>query len=41
MEENEYDALIADPEIYFRRTLLPRFGSAFAPSGRARRRSRT
>lgn len=31
MGEDEYDALIADPEAYFRRTLLPRFGSAFAP----------
>jgi hypothetical protein len=31
MRENEYDALIADPEAYFRRALLPRFGSAFAP----------
>ena len=31
MREDEYDALIADPEGYFRRTLLPRFGSAFAP----------
>ena len=31
MGEDEYDALIADPEVYFRRTLLPRFGSAFAP----------
>jgi hypothetical protein len=30
MGEEEYDALIADPEVYFRRTLLPRFGSAFA-----------
>lgn len=33
MKEDEYDALIADPEAYFRRTLLPRFGSAFAPLG--------
>ena len=31
MGEDEYDALIADPEVYFRRSLLPRFGSAFAP----------
>ena len=31
MKEDEYDALIADPEVYFRRSLLPRFGSAFAP----------
>jgi uroporphyrinogen-III decarboxylase len=31
MREDEYDALIADPEVYFRRSLLPRFGSAFAP----------
>ena len=31
MKSEEYDALIADPEAYFRRTLLPRFGSAFAP----------
>jgi uroporphyrinogen-III decarboxylase len=31
MREDEYDALIADPEAYFRRVLLPRFGSAFAP----------
>ena len=31
MGEDEYDALIADPEAYFRRSLLPRFGSAFAP----------
>ena len=29
MGEDEYDALIADPEAFFRRTLLPRFGSAF------------
>jgi hypothetical protein len=33
MNEDEYDALIADPEAYFRRSLLPRFGSAFAPLG--------
>jgi hypothetical protein len=33
MGEDEYDVLIADPEAYFRRTLLPRFGSAFAPLG--------
>ena len=31
MRSDEYDALIADPEGYFRRALLPRFGSAFAP----------
>ena len=31
MAEDEYDALIADPETYFRRSLLPRFGSAFEP----------
>jgi hypothetical protein len=31
MHEDEYDALIADPDVYFRRVLLPRFGSAFAP----------
>jgi len=31
MREDEYDALIADPEGYFRRALLPRFGTAFAP----------
>lgn len=31
MRADEYDALIADPESYFRRALLPRFGSAFAP----------
>ena len=31
MRADEYDALIADPEGYFRRSLLPRFGSAFAP----------
>jgi uroporphyrinogen-III decarboxylase len=30
MREDEYDALIADPEVYFRRSLLPRFGSAFS-----------
>ena len=30
MKAEEYDALIADPENYFRRALLPRFGSAFA-----------
>jgi hypothetical protein len=29
MGEDEYDALIGDPETFFRRTLLPRFGSAF------------
>ncbi len=33
MKAEEYDALIADPENYFRRVLLPRFGSAFAPLG--------
>jgi hypothetical protein len=33
MGEHEYDALIADPEAFFRRTLLPRFGSAFGPLG--------
>lgn len=31
MREDEYDALLADPEGYFRRSLLPRFGTAFAP----------
>ena len=31
MREDEYDALLADPEGFFRRALLPRFGSAFAP----------
>jgi hypothetical protein len=31
MKADEYDALIADPEGYFRRSLLPRFGSAFGP----------
>jgi hypothetical protein len=31
MRADEYDALIADPEGFFRRALLPRFGSAFAP----------
>ena len=31
MKADEYDALIADPEGYFRRALLPRFGTAFAP----------
>jgi len=30
MKADEYDALIADPEGYFRRSLLPRFGSAFS-----------
>lgn len=29
MQPDEYDALIADPGEYFRRALLPRFGSAF------------
>jgi uroporphyrinogen-III decarboxylase len=33
MHEDEYDALITDPETYFRRTLLPRFGSAFGSLG--------
>ncbi len=31
MREDEYDALLTDPEGFFRRALLPRFGSAFAP----------
>jgi uroporphyrinogen-III decarboxylase len=31
MKADEYDALIADPSDYFRRTYLPRIGSAFAP----------
>jgi uroporphyrinogen-III decarboxylase len=31
MRDDEYDALIADPSDYFRRILLPRFGSAFSP----------
>ena len=31
MGPDEYDALIADPDAYFRRALLPRFGAAFAP----------
>jgi uroporphyrinogen-III decarboxylase len=31
MKPEEYDALIADPDGYFRRVLLPRFGEAFAP----------
>jgi uroporphyrinogen-III decarboxylase len=31
MQADEYDALIADPETYFRHTLLPRFGTVFAP----------
>ena len=31
MKEDEYDALLGDPEGYFRRALLPRFGSGFAP----------
>ena len=34
MGPDEYDALIADPDAYFRRALLPRFGSAFAPLAR-------
>ncbi len=33
MGEDEYDALICDPETYFRRTLLPRFGTAFGGLG--------
>jgi hypothetical protein len=31
MKADEYDALIANPEVYFRRAFLPRVGSAFAP----------
>ena len=31
MRPDEYEALVADPDAYFRRALLPRFGSAFAP----------
>jgi hypothetical protein len=31
MAADEYDALLADPESYFRRKLLPRFGTAFGP----------
>lgn len=31
MRGDEYPALLADPEGYFRRSLLPRFGSAFGP----------
>ena len=31
MGPDEYDALIDDPDAYFRRALLPRFGAAFAP----------
>lgn len=31
MRADEYDALIADPEGFFRRALLPRFGTAFGP----------
>lgn len=31
MKPEEYGDLIADPERFFRRALLPRFGSAFAP----------
>jgi hypothetical protein len=31
MKADDYDALIVDPESYFRRTLLPRFGGAFGP----------
>ncbi len=31
MKSEEYGALLADPEGFFRRTLLPRFGSAFEP----------
>ncbi len=30
MREDEYDAFLADPEVYFRRYLLPRFGGAFS-----------
>ncbi len=30
MKPHEYDALIADPSDYFRRTFLPRIGSSFA-----------
>jgi hypothetical protein len=29
MKADEYDALIVDPSTYFRRTFLPRIGSAF------------
>jgi len=31
MKPEDYPALLADPEGYFRRTLLPRFGGAFGP----------
>ncbi|OFW56437.1 MAG: hypothetical protein A2133_11425 [Actinobacteria bacterium RBG_16_64_13] len=31
MRADEYDALIADPSDYFRRTFLPRIGAAFRP----------
>jgi uroporphyrinogen-III decarboxylase len=31
MAADEYDALIAEPEAFFRRSLLPRFGTAFGP----------
>ena len=31
MKAEDYGALIADPEGYFRRSLLPRFGTAFGP----------
>jgi len=31
MAAEEYESLIADPSDYFRRTFLPRIGSAFAP----------
>jgi uroporphyrinogen-III decarboxylase len=31
MKADEYDAFIADPSDFFRRTFLPRVGSAFAP----------
>lgn len=34
MKADEYDALIKDPSDYFRRTLLPRIGSTFAPLAR-------
>ena len=33
MKADEYDALLADPEGYFRRSLLPRFGTAFGSAG--------
>jgi hypothetical protein len=31
MKADEYDSLLADPEGFFRRSLLPRFGTAFGP----------